>query len=258
MIKFIRSLFVASLCILYIPILDSKPEYTPITSEQRSVVDKAIEKIAGKVDKKVPVTSVLNSPVPGILQVTSDLNVFYVTNDGKYAFFGDLISIDNDVKQWSITEGTMRKLRAKALANISTNDMIIYPATAKKIAVVYVFTDIDCPYCHKMQEHIKEYTDLGIEIRYLSFPRAGLKSKSFEEAVKVWCAKDKAQAYAKAIEDKEFPEATCSTNPVSAQFELGQQMGISGTPTIILENGVKVPGLVEPKILAKIIKENIN
>lgn len=227
-----------------------------ISETERKTVTAAVKKISDNVDRKVPVTNVEPTAIPGILQVTSDLNIFYVSQDGKYAFFGDLIDINKDKKQWSLTEKAMRKLRVKALNAIDSKDMIIYPSTAKKaIGVVTVFTDIDCPYCRKMHEHIAEYTDLGIEVRYLSFPRGGPKSTSFEEAIKVWCAKDKAAAYTKAVDSKEFPEKTCSTSPVASQFELGQQMGVSGTPTMFLANGAKLGGLLEPKALAKIIKE---
>ncbi len=228
----------------------------PVSETEKKAVTAAVKKISTNVDRDVPITSIETTAVPGMLQVTSDLNIFYISQDGRYAFFGDLIDLNKDKKQWSMTEQSMRQLRAKALAAIDPSNMIIYPSTAKKkIGTITVFTDIDCPYCRKMHEHIAEYTDLGIEVRYLSFPRGGTKSTSFEEAIKVWCAKDKATAYTKAVESKEFPEKTCSTSPVASQFELGQQMGVSGTPTIFLENGAKIGGLVEPKALAKIIND---
>lgn len=228
-----------------------------INANEKQVVTAAVKKISTSVDHELPISSITQSPIPGVLQVTSDLNIFYVSSDGNYAFFGDLIAVNKDKKQWSVTEQSMRKLRMQALANLNPKDMIIYPATAKKkLGTVTVFTDLDCAYCHKLHENIAEYTDLGIEIRYLSFPRAGLKSKSYDEAVKVWCAKDKAAAFTKAVKSKEYPEATCTDNPVAMEFELGQQMGVSGTPTMFLENGVKIGGLVDAKTLAKIIKED--
>lgn len=229
---------------------------TQITSAQKAIADKAVVKISDKVGKKLPITNITTTPVPDLLQVTSEMSVFYVSTDGKYAVFGDLVALDKDQKEWSITEQTLRTLRVQALAQVSTNDMIIFPSGIKnKLGTITVFTDLDCPYCRKMQEHISEYTDLGIEVRYLAFPRAGIKSKSFAEAEKVWCAKDKAKAFEIAATKQEFPKDTCSNNPVKAQFELGQKMGITGTPTIILSNGAKIPGMIEPKALAKIIAQ---
>ncbi len=242
---------------LFLASLYSSLAVAAVSATEKQTVTAAVKQIAKKVDHEVPVTDISQSPIPGLLEVTSDLNIFYVTADGKYALFGDLIAVGKDLKQWSMTEQAMRKLRIQALAKIDPKDMIIFPSTAKnKIGTVTVFTDLDCGYCHKLHEKISEYTDLGIEIRYLSFPRAGLKSQSYTEAVKIWCAKDKAAAYTQAINSKTYPEATCENNPVAMEFELGQQMGVNGTPTMFLDNGAKIGGLVDPESLAKIIKEN--
>lgn len=229
---------------------------TPITQAERNSVNRAIDKISKQAGKKLPVTDISRSPVPGLLQVTSDMSIFYITPDGEYLFFGDILDLNKDKSSWSITDQATRALRAQALAAVSTKDMIIYPSTAsKKIGNATIFTDIDCPYCHKLQENIKEYTDAGIEIRYLAFPRSGPKTKSFEEAIKVWCAPDKAKAYSDAIALKEYPKDTCKNNPVMMEYELGQKMGINGTPTIVLDDGTKVGGLVDAKTLVKIIKD---
>lgn len=229
---------------------------SPVTQAEKNSVNRALDKVAKQAGKKLPVTDVTRSPVPGLLQVTSDMSIFYVTPDGEYIVVGDILDLNKDKDSWSLTDQATRALRAKALAEVNPKDMIIFPSTAsKKIGNATIFTDIDCPYCHKMQENIKEYTDAGIEIRYLAFPRSGPKTKSFDEAIKIWCASDKAKAYSDAIALKEYPKDTCKNNPVMMEYELGQKMGISGTPTIVLDDGSKVGGLVDAKTLVKIIKD---
>ena len=227
-----------------------------VTVVEKAAVDRALEKLAKVAGRKLPVSDITPSPIPGLLQVTSDLSVFYISTDGKYVMVGEMLDVNSNQSSWSLTEKENRKLRVQALAKVDAKDMIIFPATATKIGTVTVFTDIDCPYCHRLQEHMKEYTDEGIEIRYLAFPRSGPKTPSFDEAIKVWCAKDKQQAYITAIESHEFPKNTCYKNPVKMEFELGQKMGITGTPTLILDNGAKIGGLVDAKTLAKMIKEH--
>jgi thiol:disulfide interchange protein DsbC len=233
------------------------PSNQPITTAQKNAVNRAVEKLSKQTGQKIPVSNITSSPIPGLLQVTSDMSIFYITSDGEYLLAGDLLDLNKDKHSWSLTENETRALRVKALAAVSESDMIIYPATGKKkIGTITVFTDLDCPYCHKMQQHIGEYNDLGITVRYLAFPRAGTKSKSFEEAVRIWCAADKAKAYNTAVELKEYPKETCKNSPVQMEFDLGQKMGITGTPTIILDNGAKIGGLVQPAELAKIIAES--
>ncbi len=225
-----------------------------ISASEKLLVTNTLEKLAKEAGRKIPLDNLQTTPIKGLLQITSGLNIFYVTVDGRYLILGEVLDTTKDKNNWSLTEQAARKLRMQVLAAIDVKDMIVFPATGKKIGAVTIFTDIDCPYCHKLQENIKDYTDAGIEIRYLAFPRSGLKSSSFEKAISVWCSKDRPRDYALAVAGKEISNDQCSDNPVAMEFELGQKMGINGTPTIILENGVKLGGLVDAKTLVKAIK----
>lgn len=144
------------------------------------------------------------------------------------------------------------------LAEFPAKDMIIYPATKKKIGAVTVFTDFDCGYCRKMQDDIEEYADAGIEVRYMAYPRSGPGSSSYEKAITVWCAKNRNTAFDLAMTGKELPKNICKDNPVYKEFDLGRKLGVTGTPTMFLENGAKIPGFVKPAELVKIIKEHGN
>lgn len=241
------SVYSAGLCAA--PAQNSK-----ISASEKLLITNTLDKLAREADHKIPLDDLQTTPIKGVLQVTSDLNIFYVTADGKYIILGEILDTTQDKNNWSITEQAARKLRAQTLATLDSKDMIIFPATAKQIGVVTVFTDIDCQYCHKLQENIKDYTDAGLEIRYLAFPRTGPKTPSFDKAISVWCSKDKAKDYALALEGKDIPKNNCDNNPVAMEFELGRKMGVNGTPTMFLDNGTKFGGLVDPKILVKAIK----
>jgi thiol:disulfide interchange protein DsbC len=52
-----------------------------------------------------------------------------------------------------------------------------------------------------------------------------------------------------------MPNRDC-TNPVAQHMELGQLMGIRGTPAIVLDSGEMVPGYVEPKRLAGLLEQS--
>jgi len=225
-----------------------------ISASEKLLITNTLAKLAKEADRKIPLDDLQTTPIKGVLQVTSDLNIFYVTADGRYLILGEILDTTKDKNNWSITEQAARKLRAQNLATLDPKDMIIFPATAKQIGVVTVFTDIDCQYCHKLQENIKDYTDAGLEIRYLAFPRTGPKTPSFEKAISVWCSKDRAKDYALAIEGKDIPKNHCDNNPVAMEFELGRKMGVNGTPTMFLDNGTKFGGLIDPKTLVKAIK----
>ena len=114
------------------------------------------------------------SPIAGIKTVITDEGILYITEDGKYALQGKL---------YELTAKGPLDVNGKMLINKLNsfkNEMIIYPAKNEK-HVVTVFMDITCHYCHLLHQQIKEYNDLGITVRYLAFPRAGMNAESAKQ-----------------------------------------------------------------------------
>ena len=181
-----------------------------------------------------------------------DGQILYFSADGAYVLQGDLVDMNT---RTNLTEQRRIDLRKEKLANLDEADLIIFEPEGKTDYTLTVFTDIDCGYCRKLHSQIKEYNDLGIRIRYAAFPRGGLQSESYDIAADVWCAKDRQQAITKAKEGQTIEHISCD-NPVADEFALGRAMGVTGTPSIFLENGQMLPGYVEPKKLRKILDDN--
>jgi thiol:disulfide interchange protein DsbC len=120
--------------------------------------------------------------------------------------------------------------------------MIIYSPKQVKHRVT-VFTDIDCQYCRRLHQEMAELNGMGIEVRYLLFPRAGVGSKSYDKAVTVWCSANRQQALTDSKAGKNLPNKTCD-NPVDKHMALVEKLGITGTPTMVLEDGSMIPGYV--------------
>ncbi|MEO0369463.1 MAG: thioredoxin fold domain-containing protein, partial [Pseudomonadota bacterium] len=134
------------------------------------------------------------------------------------------------------------------------NSVIEYKAKDEKYSVT-VFTDITCGYCRKFHKEIEEYNDLGITVRYLAFPRGGLQSQSYNDMVSVWCDKDPQDALTKAKAGDSFrKDSTCEREQVAKQYDFGRQVGVTGTPTIVLQNGSVIPGYQPPEQLMKTIQ----
>jgi thiol:disulfide interchange protein DsbC len=113
-----------------------------------------------------------------------------------------------------------------------------------------VFTDIDCGYCRKLHSEIASYNARGITVRYLSFPRAGPNSPSFNRAASVWCSEDRNDALTRAKAGENVPARKCD-NPVSEHYNLGVAMGVRGTPAILLESGALMPGYMPANKLVR-------
>ena len=182
------------------------------------------------------------SPIKGIYLVNVENTPIYLSQDGRYAFQGSLVDLDSRV---DLSEAFSQKVRAEALKNIKSEDLIIYPAKDAKHSI-YIFTDIDCSYCRKLHAELQSYLDVGITIKYLAFPRSGSKGESAKKAIQVWCSADRNKALTEAKSQGSFSQGElCENNPVKAQYDLGVSLGINGTPAIILENGILVPGYME-------------
>ena len=130
------------------------------------------------------------------------------------------------------------------LQTAPTSERIVF-APANPVYTVSVFTDIECGYCRKLHEDIAEYNKRGIEVEYLAFPRAGIGSADYKKMVAVWCADDRRKALTDAKGGRPVPPKRC-TNPVAAQYKIGQQIGLQGTPMIINSGGVALPGYMPP------------
>ena len=204
--------------------------------------------IRTSLSKVVPATSIDDigpSKLDGMSEVLIGMNVYYVTNDGKYILDGRLIDIETLT---DLTEQRVSTVRKQTLGKVDEKSMIVFPAKEARHTVT-VFTDIDCGYCRKLHNEIADYNRAGITVRYLSYPRGGPNSGSFNKAVSVWCADDRNNAMTLAKAGKDLPPKTCD-NPVRDHFDLGMEMGLRGTPAIITEDGAMLPGYVPAKKLA--------
>lgn len=198
----------------------------------------------------IPIENVAQTPIPGIFALElAGGTVFYGTADGRYLFAGDLYELgESDLV--NLAEAGRAERRRVLMADVAQKDMVIFSPKGPTRSVVNVFTDVDCGYCQKLHQEVPELNDLGVEVRYLAYPRAGIGSASYQKIVSAWCAADPNTALTRLKARQSIPEATCP-NPVADQYELGREMGISGTPAIVLEDGTLLPGYMPAGRLAE-------
>ena len=191
---------------------------------------------------------VRSSPVAGVYEVArGGADLVYVTADGRHAFSGDLYDLTS---QSNISEQRRRDLRAQILATVPDSQMIVFSPKDPKYTVT-VFTDVDCAYCRKLHSEIAKYNDLGIRVRYLFFPRTGPNTESWAKADAVWCSADRNDALTRAKRGETITAPHCAQTPVARDYELGQDFGVHGTPSIVLSSGELLPGYLPPSLLVK-------
>lgn len=211
---------------------------------------KAVEDALKQALPTIKPDSITPSPIPGLTEVVVGARLFYVSDDGRYLMQGSMVDLKS---REDLTEKKLSGARLAALEKLGTDKMIVFkPKTTKHVA--YVFTDIDCGYCRKLHSEIDLYLKEGIEIRYLFFPRAGKDSDSYFKAVSVWCAKDRNAALTKAKSGENLERKTCP-NPVDDHMALATAMGTNGTPMIVTEKGIILPGYVPAPELKRMMEE---
>lgn len=200
---------------------------------------------------KITINDITPTPIPGIYEVLMGANLAYLSADGRYMLIGDLI----DAKNYKNLSATRRsEARTKALNELGEENMFVFAPDKPAKYTVTIFTDIDCGYCRKLHRDIKSYNENSIKIRYLMFPRSGKDSKSYEKAVNTWCANDRNAALTKAKNGEELEHKECS-NPIKQHMSLGESMGVTGTPTIITDNGELLPGYAPATTLVQILSD---
>lgn len=217
--------------------------------------NKAIRKTLESLNLEVPIEAIADSPVGGLYEVRlKGGRVLYASADGQFVMQGYLYQIQNG-KPVNLTEKTERLAISKTINGIPVSDMVVYPAVGETKAHITVFTDTTCPYCNKLHAEVPQLNKMGIEVRYMAFPRQGVGSPGDQQLQAVWCSANRREAMDRMVDGKKVEAAKCD-NPVTRQLATGQSIGVSGTPAIVLADGQMLPGYQPAAQLGKVVFGN--
>nr|WP_086940638.1 bifunctional protein-disulfide isomerase/oxidoreductase DsbC [Thaumasiovibrio occultus] len=177
------------------------------------------------------------APLAGMLELETNRGIFYATEDGRYLMAGQLLDLESKT---NLTEQSQNAINRRLIES-AEDSMIVYPAKDEKY-VVTVFTDTSCGYCQKLHDEMADYNDAGITVRYLAFPRGGVNSATFGQMSAIWCADDQLAAMdlGKAGNFNQTSQECADT--VGQHYAMGVEIGIRGTPAMVLEDGSMIPG----------------
>lgn len=183
------------------------------------------------------VSTIRTTPIKGIYEVEVGMQVAYVSSDGKHLIIGRLIEVES---KKNLTESRQEAILKTLIGTLGTKDMIIIkPRKVKR--TITVFTDVDCPYCSKLHKEVPKLNKAGVSVQYLLYPRNGPNTSTFRKSISVWCADDPIKEIGRAKQGLKIEQKDCE-NPVMKNYNLGKRIGITGTPTIILDSGKMLGG----------------
>lgn len=221
-------LFVASLLMTF-----------TVSAEMSAEVDNA-EKLKQALAKSMPnvkASKISTTPIDGLYEVIVGTQVVYMSADARYMIEGDLFDLKT---KKNVSEEAKSVIRLATIDKLGADNMLVYKPEKVKNTVTVV-TDIDCPYCRRLHNEIPDYMENDIQVRYIFMPLKG--AADMKKTVSVWCADNQQQALDTAKSGGKVKEKTCD-NPIKEHLAVARELGVRGTPAILLEDGRLLPGYV--------------
>lgn len=181
------------------------------------------------------------SPVAGILEVISGRRILYVDATGHYVFSGHIF----DLK----TKADLTAAQLTELARIDPKELPLEDSFAEVRGngkrQMYVFSDPDCPFCKKLETELPGLDNVTLHI--FLYPLVSIHPHAYAHAVAVWCSSDRAQAWHDKMLKEIVPALGVCANPIDRNLALGEKLDITGTPTVIFQDGTVWAGLAPAK-----------
>ncbi|WP_313297773.1 DsbC family protein [Diaphorobacter sp.] len=205
----------------------------------------AIRKALGeRIPQLQNIDEVVATPMKGLYEVRIGTDVFYTDASGNYLIQGELIDTKG---RRNLTEDRINKLTAIDFNALPFADAftMVRGNGKRKIAV---FEDPNCGYCKRFEKDLQNVNDVTV---YL-FLYPILSPDSAEKSRNIWCAKDRVKEWEDhMLRDKVTPSASCDTAAIQRNLALGRKHKITGTPTIIFQDGTRVPGAISAQDVEK-------
>lgn len=214
------------------------------TAADKAGIDKLTKSLAHSMPNVKP-NKISSTPIEGLYEVIVGTQVVYMSDDARYMIEGDLYDLKSKT---NYSENAKSGIRLAAMKKLGPDNMLIY-RPEKVSNIITVVTDIDCPYCRRLHDEVPDYMENEVEVRYIFMPLKG--SADMKKTVSVWCADDQQLALDIAKAGGEVEDKTCD-NPIGEHLKVARELGVRGTPAIMLEDGQMLPGYVPyNKLLAQ-------
>ena len=203
--------------------------------------------LAERIPQLPKIEEVTRTPMTGLYEIRLSTNeIYYSDADGNYLINGQLIDTRN---RRNLTEEREAKLGAIDFGALPLKDAItIVRGNGKRRLAV--FEDPNCGFCKRFERDLAKVDNVTIYL--FLYPVLG--QNSVDKARAIWCAKDQATAWTNTLLNDQPPSsATCNTATVDRNLEFGRKYKITGTPTLIAQDGTRVPGAIATPEIEKLL-----
>ena len=206
-----------------------------------------MERVKAELQQKIPeakVESVRKIPYGGLYEAIIGGDVYYTNPTTDFLVAGSIIDLKTSE---NITEKRMMQLSAIKWDSLPLDQAIKITRGngSRKIAI---FEDPNCGYCKRFERDLLGVTDITIYV--MLYPI--LSPDSMEKSKAIWCSADPGKVWIDhMVRDAAISGDTKCATPIDKNLALGQSRRVRGTPTLIFENGDRIPGAIPVAELEK-------
>lgn len=200
--------------------------------------------------EEAKVTNVRKTSFADLYEITLAENEIVYTNAAtEFTMIGNLI---NNTDQRNLTQ--------ERIDELNIVDFKTFPLTQSITMIkgngqrkIVLFEDPNCGYCKVFRKTLKEFDNITVHTFIIDI----LGADSTDKAQKLLCSKDPAKALDDWMLNGNINKNTtpCDANILQKNKELALKIGITGTPTIFLEDGSRLPGAVSAEALEKALQK---
>jgi thiol:disulfide interchange protein DsbC len=193
--------------------------------------------VAERMPELPKIDEVTKTSIPGLYELRIGTDIFYSDEQGNHLIQGSIIDTRT---RTDLTQARIDKLTAVDFATLPLKDAIVWRqgTGARKVAV---FADPNCGYCKRFEKDLQGVKD--VTVYTFLYPMLG--GDSPQKSRDIWCAEEPTKAWREwMIEGKAPSQAMgqCDASVLERVMALGRKHRITGTPTLVFENDVRIPG----------------
>ncbi len=202
--------------------------------------EKSLQKLIEQQYPDIKIQSIKKTNFNDLYEVYLGNQIIYTDQSFKFLIIeGQLV--DPKSKK-NITAERLADLQKIAFENLPL-DLAIKIKKGIPQKKVAVFSDIDCPFCRKLEKEVLMKLD-NVEIYTFIFPLA-IHPEAEQKSLKIWCSDDPAANWVNFMKTADLPDnnGDC-VSPIDEIQNFAKKYGIQSTPTIIFEDGKRVSGAI--------------
>jgi thiol:disulfide interchange protein DsbC len=176
--------------------------------------------------------------------------VIYVTKDGAYMLMGGSLVNQDKVNLTKLRHDEIDKIEVDRLP-LQEAIVISKGDGSKKL---FMFTDVDCPFCKQSYTWLKNQTDYSLYVFLLPLP---MHPTAYDKSVKVLCQENREASFDLASSGKDPGGEKCEKGEATLRKckTIADELGITGTPLFITDSGTRIMGFDQSVLSAYLSKQ---